>query len=283
MLKPGPDRFGPEQEEAGAREPFEDAELYDFEYRRRRADVTFYRRLAVDRMNFGRPGPILDLACGTGRLTIPLLRDGHVVVGVDRSRSMLARAAQRVQRLSATPRSRAALVRADLRRFAFDRTFALAIAAFHSVQHLVSNKDLLRFLYNVRASLGPGGRLAFDVLPPDPTWIARDPERRWGRTVFRHPGTRQRFVYTTNHVFDPHRRALHIRVYYQPIDERGEPSGPEQVVRLCHRQLFPTEVEALLNRAGFRLIGTFGGFDARALDREDPSLSDEHIYVARVT
>src|SRR3954470_21479976 len=93
-------RFGVADEEAGARESFEDAALYDFEYRRRRADVTFYRRIDDERRE-GEAGPVLDLACGTGRVLVPLLRDGHTVVGVDRSRAMLERAAWRLSRQSA--------------------------------------------------------------------------------------------------------------------------------------------------------------------------------------
>ena len=68
--------------------PFDDPLLYDWEYRRRRDDVRFYRTLAGER-----GGPVLNLGCGTGRLMLPLLRDGHVVVGVDRARPMLTRAA----------------------------------------------------------------------------------------------------------------------------------------------------------------------------------------------
>ena len=64
-------------------DPFEDAALYDWEYRRRRDDVRFYRTLADER-----GGPVLDLGCGTGRLMAPLLRDGHVVVGLDHAPAM---------------------------------------------------------------------------------------------------------------------------------------------------------------------------------------------------
>jgi len=266
-------------EEAGSREAFADAALYDFEYRRRRADINFYRRLADNRMEFAPAGPILDLACGTGRLLLPLLRDGHTVVGLDRSASMLAAARRRVARLSATRRARCQLLQADLRVFALQPRFALAVGAFHSVQHLYSEADLLRFLRAARASLVPGGWLAFDVLPPDPEWIARDPLRRWGRTVFRHPVSRQRMVYTNTHQFDPRRRVLHMSLYYQPLDENGRPSGQERVVRLCHRQLEPSLVKSLLERTGFRVLACFGSFDGRPLD-EDLGLADEHVYIA---
>lgn len=279
---PAPPRFTRADEEAGAREAFEDAALYDFEYRRRRADVLFYRRLARNRLELGGAGPVLDLACGTGRLTLPLLRDGHAVVGVDLSAAMLARAAARVRRLSPSRRARALLCRADLRALRFRPRFMLAVAAFHSLQHLVSDADLLRCLRAVRGALAPGGWLAFDLLPPDPAWIARDPGRRWGRTVFRHPTTGERLIYTTNHRLDRRRRALHMRLYYQPVDAAGRPSEPERVRRLCHRQLRPVEVRRLLGRAGFRIIGAFAGFDGTEMhDPDGDGLpADEHVYVA---
>jgi len=116
------------------------------------------------------------------------------------------------------------------------------------------------------------------VLPPDPAWLARDHRRRWGRTILHHPTTKQRLVYTANHVYDPRSRLLHMRLYYQPVDGQGRPRGEEHMLRLCHRQLAPDEVERLLGRAGFRLVEVFGGFDGRPLGGAAPP--DEHVYVA---
>ena len=286
-------RFTPADEDAGARETYQDATLYDFEYRRRRADVNFYRRIAEEkrdsRQRQGAPlGPILDLACGTGRLTTPLLRDGYSVVGVDLSAPMLARAAWRISRLGPARRRRALLCKGDLRQLGFAARFDLAICGFHSLQHLVDERDLLACLEGVAASLTPQGWFAFDLLPPDPAWIARDPERRWARTVFRHPVTGQRLVYTTNHRYDPARKTLHVRIFYQPVDARGQPTGPERVRRLCHRQLDPAEVARLLGACGMEVIASFGGFDGRPLPQDGPDAGaaspdvDQNIYVARL-
>jgi SAM-dependent methyltransferase len=276
-----PDRFSrqtTEDAEAGCREHFVDTALYDYEYRRRRADIHFYRRLARNRLEFA-TGSILDLACGSGRLLVPLARDGHCVVGIDRSLEMLRAAARRLSHLSVSRRCRCALVRADLRAYHLHAKASMAIAAFHSLQHLLRDEDILAFLRTTRANLMQGGWLAFDVLPPDPVWLARDPNRRWGRSTFRHPTTRQRLVYTTNHVFDPVSRLLHMRLYYQPVDEKSRPAGPERMVRLCHRQLWPDEVRRMLGETGFRLIEVFAGFDGTLL--ADNSLAaDEHVYVA---
>ena len=80
---------------AGAVEHYDDAVLYDYEYRRRRHDIGWYRALA--RQLRGRaPLRILELGCGSGRLLVPLLRDGHAVLGIDRSTAMLRRCAERM-------------------------------------------------------------------------------------------------------------------------------------------------------------------------------------------
>src|SRR5450432_2020798 len=83
----------------GSREHYRDPALYDYEYRRRRSDVTFYRELARKRLGAG--GRILELGAGTGRITIPLARDGHRVVALDQSPGMLAGLTARVGKLPA--------------------------------------------------------------------------------------------------------------------------------------------------------------------------------------
>src|SRR6185503_568738 len=86
--------------DAGSREHYADAALYDYEYRRRRADVAFYRELARKRL--GASGRILELGAGSGRITIPLARAGYEVVAIDSSAAMLAKLRARV---AAAPRA----------------------------------------------------------------------------------------------------------------------------------------------------------------------------------
>ena len=272
-----------EDETAGAKEPFEDAALYDWEYRRRRDDVRFYRMLADER-----GGPVLDLGCGTGRLMAPLLGDGHVVVGVDHAPAMLARAAARLARLSPSRRRRALLVRGDLARLplAGSARFAFAIVAFHGIQHLVDDDHLLELLSRARAALIPGGWLAFDVFAPDPAFLARvvaaGPERRWHRTQFRHPASGRREAYTATYALDARRRTLLTTFHYQPIDALGRRRGPERHVRLCHRQLGPTEVADFLTRSGLQLLQSWGDFRGAPLENgAQPSGSEQHVYLAR--
>ena len=253
-----------------AQTPFDDPLLYDWEYRRRRDDVRFYRTLAGER-----GGPVLDLGCGTGRLMLPLLRDGHVVVGVDRAPPMLTRAAARVARLRAELRRRALLVRGDLRALPFTkRRFSFAVAAFHTIQHCESDIELLQFFRGAAAALVPGGWLAFDTFAPTRRFV----ERRGpsAPTRFRDPQSGRATIYTESHVLDG--RVLAMTFRYQPV---AGGTKRARTVSLRHRLLQPREIEALLARAGLRLIASWGSFDGHPLDSDDEG-GEQHIYLARI-
>ncbi len=250
----------------GCREHYDDAALYDHEYRRRRQDVLFYRQLA--RRTLGGPGRILELACGSGRVTTALLRDGHQVVGLDLSPAMLERAAARVAHLGRAARERATLIQGDIRDFDLGERFPLVVMAFNSFEHLYTRVEVAACLERVRAHLEEGGRFAFDVQNPNLSWLTRDPERRWARTVFRHPTSGKRIAYSTNHVYDPVSQVAVIRIYYDPVDPDGEPA---RTVVLSQRKFFPAELEALVCHAGFAVEERYGDFAGEPLTGEAES------------
>jgi SAM-dependent methyltransferase len=244
----------------GCREHYDDATLYDHEYRRRRQDVFFYRQLANGIL--GGPGRILELACGSGRVTTALLRDGHEVVGLDLSPAMLERAAGRIARLGRAARARATLVQGDVRDFDLGERFPLVLMAFNSFEHLYTRVEVAACLARVQAHLAEAARFAFDVQNPNLEWLVRDPDRRWARTVFRHPTTGKRIAYSTNHVYDPVSQVAVIRIYYDPVDPDGEPA---RVVLLSQRKFFPAELEALVAHAGFSVEERYGDFAGEPL------------------
>ncbi len=245
--------------DAGSREHYEDAVLYDHEYRRRRADVTFYRELARKRLGPG--GRVLELGAGSGRVTIALARDGHEVVAVDRSAPMLDRLRARVAKLPKAVARRITVVEGDLRDFSVDGKFPLAIAAFNVLEHLYTRGEVHACLRRVRAHLEPGGAFVFDVQLPDMIWLMRDPNKRWARTRFTDPTTKRAMYYSTNHDYDPVGQIALIRLYYEPVDGKG----PTKIVKLSQRKFFPAELEALVAHAGFRLVERYGDFAWRPL------------------
>jgi len=244
--------------DAGSREHYSDAALYDYEYRRRRADVTFYRELAKRR----HAEQILDLGCGSGRVTIPLARDGHYVHGIDQSASMLATLEKRIEDAPAPVQDRIRVSPGDLCTFTVAGKYDLAIAAFNVLEHLYTRGELAACLARVAAHLAPGGAFAFDVQMPDLGWLLRDSRKRWAKTRFTDPTTKRPMFYSTNHDYDPVGQIANIRIFYDPVDGKG----PAKVVKLSQRKYFPAELEALVAHAGFRVVERYGDFAWRELD-----------------
>lgn len=246
--------------DAGSREHYSDAALYDHEYRRRRADVAWYRELA--RRRLGTSGRILELGAGSGRVTVPLARAGFEVVAVDSSRAMLDKLRARVASLPKAVARRITVVEGDLRSFRVKGKFPLVIAVFNVLEHLYTRSEVHACLRSVRAHLAPGGAFAFDVQLPDMVWLMRDPYKRWARTRFRDPTSGRTMLYSTNHEYDPVSQIALIRIYYEPAD--GE--GPVRIVKLSQRKFFPAELEGLVAHAGMRVVERYGDFGWRPLD-----------------
>ena len=255
---------------AGARAHYVDAELYDHEYKRRRDDVRWYRKLAAGL----RVSELLELGCGSGRLTVPLARDGRRVVGVDLSADMLALLREKLERAPAPVRERVSVKRADFRQLDLERRFPLVVCPFNTFMHLYTREDVERFLATVRRHLGKNGLFAFDLMNPDLRWLSRDPDRRWARTKFRHPRTGEQMIYTTNLLWDGPLQVAFMRIYYA----RASRPRDEQVVELTHRYFFPQELEALLHYNGFHIERHDGDFDGVALSTE----AEQQVLVCRV-
>lgn len=133
------------------------APFYDWENARTlgRRDVPFWTSVARQAR-----GPVLELGCGTGRITHALTEAGIDVVGIDRSAAMLAQG-----------RHRAPVVRGDIRSLPFrPRSFAMVLAPYGILQSLTRPRDLSHALRSAAAVLVAGGRLGIDLVPDVPNW-----------------------------------------------------------------------------------------------------------------
>ena len=124
-------------------EVYDDAELYDLLAASNNAIVEFYDEEA---RKLG--GPVLELACGTGRLTIPLAQSGLEVVGIDLHPGMLARARAAAE----AAHVQVEFVETDMRDFSLQKRFGLIFVAYNSLLHLLQSEDLAACFTNVATS-----------------------------------------------------------------------------------------------------------------------------------
>jgi len=253
----------------GTRALYEDPALYDALYRRRSLDVRFYTDLAVRQ-----GGPVLELGVGSARVAAAIAGAGLDVVGVDLLPTMLTAARSRLAPLPAATRARVKLIRGDLRTLDLHRRFPLVIATFNTLMHLYEPADLVAALTVCRRHLAPRGRVAFDVLMPDPRRLAQDPERLYaaGHVVVPEHGTRYRLREASH--YDAVRQ---IRTHVFVLDPVRGP-GPQRVIPLAHRQIFPAELAQLLDAAGLELEHRYGDFEGGAL----LDGSESQVVIARI-
>ena len=201
-------------------------------------------------------GPVLELACGTGRLAIPIARDGHEIVGLDASPAMLEAARSKAKQAGVG----ATFVRADMRSFALGEKFALVIVSCNSLADLTTNDDLKACFSRIREHLRPGAIVAFDIVNPDVTSLARPAsEVVCLDTVL---GCSAISVRETAN-YDP---VTQIRTANWRVRHSEQPA--RKMAPLCQRLIFPQELLLLLEAAGLKLVARYGDFDRGPLSGE---------------
>ena len=133
------------------------AELYD-RLITDRHDIALIRRLIGSRRELR----ILEPFCGTGRILIPLARDGHTVVGMDSARAMLDRAAAKLGALSPGIRKRVTLLHRDVLRDKWPGGFDLVILAGNCLYELATSGEQARVIAQAAEVLRTGGYLFLD-------------------------------------------------------------------------------------------------------------------------
>jgi SAM-dependent methyltransferase len=123
----------------------------------------------------GRSGPVLELCCGSGRITLPLLRAGYEVVGLDNSLSMLGLLAGELDRPeNAALADRLSTVVADMADFDLDRKFDLVVLGATAIWNLTEEQRATLF-GRVREHLTDDGRFLFTALTFDGLEGAAEP------------------------------------------------------------------------------------------------------------
>jgi ubiquinone/menaquinone biosynthesis C-methylase UbiE len=233
------------------------APFYDWENAQTldRRDVHFWRRMAARAR-----GPVLELGCGTGRVTIPVARSGARVVGVDRSSEMLTHARRRSKR--ARLGKRVSWIRGDIRSLPFrpSTRFDLVMAPYGILQSLVRESDLKATLSAVERVLATGGVFGVDLVPDLPVW-------KEYRNKVRFRGSRRGGKSRVTLIESVRQdEAKKLTIFDQKYVEHR---GRERTTRrfsMIFRTLTVPQMTRRLERAGFRIKAILGDYDGEPWD-----------------
>lgn len=240
-----------------------DGRHYDLAYRNFTEDVNFW---IGEAKRHG--GPILELACGTGRVAIPLAREGLEVTGLDLVGSMLEQA----QVNSEAEGLEIEWVEADMRYFSIGKKFPLIICPSQSMSRILTVEDFENCLSRVKEHLTPAGVFIMELYNPSMEILGQG-EDRAPFLEYEHPDGDGTVWVNVSSTYDTATQIQHLTLHYSLPEVKEQPTEHINI-----RMYFPQELEALLKYNGFEVVEKYGDFEGKGFESGD----NHQIVVCRV-
>lgn len=236
-----------------------DADLYDG-LNISLSDLEFYKKW----LPRNKDAKILELCCGTGRLTIPIAKDGYNISGVDYTPSMLERA----QAKASQCKLKINFIEADIRTLNLQEKFDLIFLPFNSIHHLYKNDYLFEALKVVRNHLKETGLFLLDCFNPNMQYIVEGKEQQ--QVIAEYTTNKGRKVLIKQNMHYESATQINRIKWHYFID--GE---FHSIQNMDMRLFFPQELDSYIKHAGFNVIHKFGDFTEEAFNND----SEKQIYV----
>ncbi|AGC77552.1 methyltransferase family protein [Nonlabens dokdonensis] len=225
-------------------------------------DLEFYRKWMPKKEN----SHILELCCGTGRLTIPLAEDGYHITGVDFTSTMLAEGSNKAKQKDLKIK----FINADVRSLSLQEKFDLIFIPFNSIHHLYKNEDLISTFQVVQKHLKKGGLFLLDCYNPNLNYIVEAQKDQSVLTQYQTDDGRTIRI-EQNMNYESASQINRIQWHYF-IDGQFD-----SIQNLDMRMYFPQELDYYLEQNGFAIDQKFGDFKESNFNNE----SEKQIYVCR--
>ncbi len=227
-----------------------DGRHYDkkIESRKGLEDVPFYLKNAVE---YGEP--ILELACGTGRVTIPIAKEGLSVTGLDLLDTMLTQAKKKSKESGV----KIDWIKADMTDFNLNKKFNLILMPGCAFNWLLELESVEKCLTCVKEHLKPNSVFIFDAFNPDLNFLIRDPSKTYPNAEYQDPDGRGLVIVSERSKYDKATQINDVKLLYSIA---GKKINNELKLRI----FFPQELDAILKYNGFKIITKYGDFDQSA-------------------
>ena len=225
-------------------------------------DLQFYKRWLPK----NKDAHILELCCGTGRLTLPIAEDGYHISGVDHTASMLEQA-----RAKASKRGlEIEFIEADIRTLDLPEKYDLIFIPYNSIHHLYSTEDLFKTFQVVKKHLKKGGHFLFDCFNPSIQYIVEGEKGLKEISAYSTEDGREILI---KEIMRYERKTQINRIEWHYFID-GE---FDSIQNLDMRMFFPQELDFYLKWSGFNIIHKFGSFDEDAFHDN----SDKQIFICQ--
>lgn len=210
------------------------------------SDLKFYKKWLPK----NKEARILELCCGTGRLTLPISKDGYNICGVDIMPSMLKQSRMKAKKAGLDIN----FIEADIRSLSMSEKFDFIFLPFNSIHHLYQNTDLFQALQVVRSHLKDNGTFLFDCYNPNIQYITEGEKAQNQIATF--TTTDGRKVSIEQHMRYENKTQINRIKWHYFINDKFD-----SIQNLDMRLYFPQELNFYLEQNGFKIIHKFGSFD----------------------
>ncbi|MDI6916982.1 MAG: class I SAM-dependent methyltransferase [Thermoplasmatales archaeon] len=224
------------------------ANVYDLIYGKYKDDIDFYRKEARKAK-----GKVLEIACGTGRIYLEILKDGVDAYGVDISGNMLKVLETKAKKLGLESKVK----KADMRTFKLNKKFSLIIIPFRSFLHNLTIEDQIKTLKNIRNHLAPNGKLILNFFFPNPEVILKTYGKEIRETI---KSKDKKYILINKSYFVD--EVNQIIEFINTLKEKDKTVW-EDKFQLAF--IYKREFELLLSLVGFKTWKVYAGFNRKPL------------------
>lgn len=226
------------------------------------SDLKFYKKWLPK----NKDAHILELCCGTGRLTLPIAKDGYNISGVDFTASMLEQAKLKAKEEGLNIE----FIEADIRTLDLPHTYDLIFIPFNSIHHLYQNEDVFQAFDNVKKHLKDDGLFILDCFNPNIQFIVES-EKEEKQVAEYHTKDGRKIVIKEQMRYENDTQINRIEWHYYINDKF------DSIQNLDMRLFFPQELDSYLKRSGFKIVHKFGSFK----ESDFNTSSQKQIFICR--
>ena len=148
---------------------YHDPERYDNQYWWKKNDIEFWKIISQK----AKSNSILELGSGTGRIALPLLREGIIYSGLEISKKFCQHAEKKIIQNGFIPN----IINSDFRNFNTKQKYDIIFIGFNTFLHLLTDSDALLFFKSVKQHMNPDTLFYIDIFVPNPEFLYRGNKR----------------------------------------------------------------------------------------------------------
>ena len=228
-------------------------QTYNDQFWWKKDDIEFWKQIFLNPNS-----TILELAAGTGRLALPLIREKLQYKGLELSREYCNFANKQLDNIS----DKKHIIQGDMRTFSFNKTFDNIFVGFNSLLHLLNEKDLIKTLNCIKSHMHKKSKLYIDIFVPHTLFISRSENKKMKICEFFDSIIMQESTIYEELSYNDKNEIMHVTWFYE-----SEGRGYNQFT-FNMKMYYPDTMNRILAEQNFKILNLWGDYNQSSFNEE---------------